>query len=88
MLLKKLAAEGRTIISTIHQPSKIVFDMFDHLFALADGQCIYTGATISLVPFLAKLNLACPPSYSPTDYRMYNEIRLRAAQLNDSIPFF
>lgn len=71
MLLKKLAAEGRTIISTIHQPSKIVFDMFDHLFALADGQCIYTGATQSLVPFLAKLNLVCPPSYSPTDYRMY-----------------
>lgn len=45
--------------------------MFDHLFALADGQCIYTGATQSLVPFLAKLNLICPPSYSPTDYRMY-----------------
>lgn len=74
MLLKKLAAEGRTIISTIHQPSKIVFDMFDHLFALADGKCIYTGATQSLVPFLAKLNLVCPESYSPTDYRMYLSI--------------
>lgn len=77
MLLKKLAAEGRTIISTIHQPSKIVFDMFDHLFALADGQCIYTGATTNLVPFLAKLNLVCPPSYSPTDYRTYIYIFVR-----------
>ncbi|KAJ6646154.1 ATP-binding cassette subfamily G member 4 [Pseudolycoriella hygida] len=92
MLLKKLAAEGRTIISTIHQPSKIVFDMFDQLFALADGQCIYTGATQSLVPFLAKLNLVCPPSYSPTDYLLeisthdygYQNDRLVAETLNGS----
>ncbi|XP_037042712.1 ATP-binding cassette sub-family G member 4-like [Bradysia coprophila] len=92
MLLKKLAAEGRTIISTIHQPSKIVFDMFDHLFALADGQCIYTGATVQLVPFLAKLNLVCPPSYSPTDYLLeisthdygYQNNRLVAETMNGS----
>lgn len=67
-LLKKLADEGRTIICTIHQPSALMFQMFDHLFAIADGQCIYTGSTNNLVPFLSELNLKCPESYNPADY--------------------
>lgn len=69
-LLKKLALEGRTIISTIHQPSAIVFGMFDHLYAVAEGKCIFTGSTQSLIPFLTELDLICPESYNPTDYRM------------------
>lgn len=67
-LLKKLALEGKTIICTIHSPSAFIFDMFDHVYALADGQCIYQGANRSLVPFLADLNLHCPASYSPSDF--------------------
>lgn len=68
-LLKKLALEGRTIISTIHQPSAIVIGMFDHLYAVAEGKCIFSGATNSLIPFLRDLDLVCPESYNPTDYR-------------------
>lgn len=71
LLLKKLAQEGRTIISTIHQPSALVFGLFDHLFAIAEGKCIYTGATSDLVPFLNELNLVCPESYNPSDYCKY-----------------
>ncbi|XP_055387269.1 ABC transporter G family member 18-like [Condylostylus longicornis] len=67
-LLKKLALEGRTVICTIHQPSALVFGMFDHLYALAAGQCIYAGCIENLVPFLGDLNLKCPESYSPSDY--------------------
>lgn len=75
-LLKKLADEGRTIICTIHQPSALMFQMFDHLFAIADGQCIYTGSTNNLVPFLSELNLKCPESYNPADYRKCDIFKL------------
>lgn len=75
-LLKKLADEGRTIICTIHQPSALMFQMFDHLFAIADGQCIYTGSTSNLVPFLSELNLKCPESYNPADYRKSDIFKL------------
>lgn len=68
-LLKYLAQGGRTIVCTMHQPSALMFGMFDHLYALADGQCIYSGATDQLVPFLSELDLICPKTYSPADYR-------------------
>lgn len=68
-LLQKLALEGRTIICTIHQPSAIVMGMFHHLYAVAEGRCIYAGAPSALIPFLGDLGLVCPESYNPTDYR-------------------
>lgn len=68
-LLKRLAEQGRTIVCSIHQPSMQLCNLFDHLFAMADGRCIYAGATEMLVPFLTDLNLICPKTYDPFDYR-------------------
>lgn len=67
-LLKNLAAEGRTIICTIHQPSALIFETFDHIYALAEGQCIYQGSHSNVVPFLSQLNLVCPPFNNPADF--------------------
>jgi ATP-binding cassette, subfamily G (WHITE), member 1 len=67
-LLKKLALEGRTIICTIHTPSALLFEMFDHLYALADGNCIYQGSVKNVVPFLKKLDLVCPETFNPADF--------------------
>jgi ATP-binding cassette, subfamily G (WHITE), member 1 len=67
-LLKKLAHEGKTIICTIHTPSALLFEMFDHIYALAEGNCIYQGSVKNLVPFLSELDLICPEIYSPSDF--------------------
>ena len=43
-LLMKLAHEqGKTIISTIHQPSSQAFSYFDRLLLMADGNIVYQG---------------------------------------------
>lgn len=69
LLLKQLAQQGRTILCSIHQPPPLAFDLFDHLYMMANGKCIYAGTTGMLIPFLAEFELICPMTYDPFDYR-------------------
>lgn len=42
-LLRKLADSGQAILCTIHQPSGVLFEMFDRLLFIQNGPSIYFG---------------------------------------------
>jgi len=61
-VIRNIAKEGRTVLTTIHQPSSRLFYMFDKLILLSQGNSIYFGnaseapdyfSSIGLTPFIA-----------------------------------
>lgn len=71
-LLRDLAHEDRTVVCTIHQPSAAMFDLFDNIYLLAQGMCVYQGTPKTLVPFLLSHNFTCPKYNNPADYSELN----------------
>ncbi len=41
--MQRLTEQGKTIITTIHQPSSEIFELFDNLCLMAQGRIAYIG---------------------------------------------
>jgi ABC-type multidrug transport system ATPase subunit len=69
-LLRSKAKQGKTIISTIHQPNSEIFHLFDKLMLMADGLIVYHGKAEESVNFFDKCGYNCPVQSNPADYYM------------------
>ena len=62
--------DGRTVISTIHQPNSDIFEMFDKLMLLARGKIIYFNKANLAVDYFGSIGFQCPDLSNPADYFM------------------
>ena len=53
-ILKKLCSNGKTIISTIHQPSSELYSFFDKILLIAEGRVAFLGSPDDAAMFFDK----------------------------------
>ncbi|KAF9871112.1 ABC drug exporter [Colletotrichum karsti] len=71
--LRRIVAEGIPIVCTIHQPSGVIFEMFDHVLLLAPGgNTVYFGETgdgcEELVEYFAKYGENMDDNQNPAEF--------------------
>eukprot|EP00871_Galdieria_phlegrea_P004491 jgi/Galph1/5042/GphlegSOOS_G56.1 len=66
--LIRLAKNGRAVVMTVHQPRSDIFNLFDMLLLLSQGQVIYFGAAKDAISYFSRLGYQCPEHYNPADY--------------------
>ncbi|CAF0837440.1 unnamed protein product [Adineta steineri] len=69
-VLRELAMAGKTVITSIHQPSSQIFQSFDQLILLADGKTIFMGKPSNALDYFATMGHQSPEQYNPADYVM------------------
>lgn len=79
--VSNIVGSGRSVICTIHQPSRRLFSYFDHLLLLKrGGEVVYFGPTgeeakdllVRIVLCSQLLNVLCPRKNLPED-QMYED---------------
>lgn len=67
-LLKRLADEGCTIITTLHQPRSSIWRLFDKAVLMNDGEIVFAGTPAQAIEFFAQNGWQCPSFTNPADY--------------------
>lgn len=68
--LNRLARSGRTVVTTIHQPSSEIFLEFDMIMLMLDGNIIYHNHAKDSTNYFSRLGLPVPSHSNPIDHYM------------------
>jgi ABC-type multidrug transport system ATPase subunit len=70
-VLSGLAAEGRTLIMTIHQSRSDLFKSFTNILLLArGGHPVYAGPGAAMLTHFENLGYSCPQTTNPADFAL------------------
>jgi len=61
---------GRTIITTIHQPSSRIFHMFDKLLLISEGYPIYYGKAKDAMQYFSSLRFTPEIPMNPAEFML------------------
>ncbi|KAL0326317.1 UNVERIFIED_CONTAM: ABC transporter G family member 25 [Sesamum radiatum] len=63
-----LAAKGKTVVTSVHQPSSRVYQMFDGLLVLSEGRCIYFGKGSEAMGYFESVGFSPSFPMNPADF--------------------
>ncbi|CAL1270158.1 unnamed protein product [Larinioides sclopetarius] len=68
-VLKDYAVNNHTtVVVTVHQPSSLMFQMFDKLLVMAEAKVAYFGSRTDVIDKFAELDMRIQPHYNPADF--------------------
>ncbi|XP_040985841.1 ABC transporter G family member 26 [Juglans microcarpa x Juglans regia] len=79
IILQGLAKAGRTIITTIHQPSSRMFHMFDKILLISEGYPVYYGKARESMEYFSSLRFIPEIPMNPAEFLL----DLAAGQVSD-----
>ncbi|KAI4367976.1 hypothetical protein MLD38_016597 [Melastoma candidum] len=65
--IKRLAGGGRTVVTTIHQPSSRLYHMFDKVLLLSEGSPIYCGLASTALDYFSSIGFSSSMIVNPAD---------------------
>ncbi|MBA0689496.1 hypothetical protein Goari_007223, partial [Gossypium aridum] len=65
--IKRLASGGRTVVTTIHQPSSRLYHMFDKVVLLSEGSPIYYGSASAALEYFSSIGFSTSMTVNPAD---------------------
>ena len=67
-LIKNLCKLGVTVIMTIHQPSRNIYEMFDRLLLIQEGKFVYQGKEKNSLAYFNEAGYPIPKDVNPPDF--------------------
>ena len=67
------------IITTLHQPSSLMFQSLDLLYLVKSGECVYNGRADKIVDYMTKIGITINYRMNPADFFM---MELSQAKIN------
>ncbi|XP_043601121.1 protein scarlet-like isoform X1 [Bombus pyrosoma] len=66
--LRDVAASGRIVICTLHQPASGLLDIFHEVLLLSSGRVAFQGSSTDAMKFFDSLDLRCPPTFNSAEF--------------------
>ncbi|KAK3016715.1 hypothetical protein RJ639_007527 [Escallonia herrerae] len=66
--LGSLAQKGKTVVTSVHQPSSRMYQMFDKVLVLSEGRCTYFGKGCEAMEYFASVGFSPSFPMNPADF--------------------
>ncbi|KAJ4845333.1 ABC transporter G member 25 [Turnera subulata] len=68
LTLNSLAQKGKTIVTSMHQPSSRLYQMFDSVLVLSEGRCLYYGKGSEAMGYFESVGYSPSFPMNPADF--------------------
>ena len=67
-VVRRICDSGVSVVCTVHQPSTDIYELFDSLILLVDGETVYNGPAEKAMPYFSAMGYEYDDEMNPAEY--------------------